>query len=361
MKERLLLIGNAGGTNVASSFERAARELGWEVRLCEAQKAYRGPRWMRRFAWHFYDRRPIGVASFAEQVLLVTRQDYPSVMISTGLTPLLAAAIMGLKELGVRCLHYSTDDPWNRAQKASWFIRSLPHYDHIFTTRRANLSDFETIGCARVSYLPFAYDPHLSFRNSITDQGSQAPDWDLLFIGGADPDRIAFIRRLPSAGVRLALYGDYWGRVRDLNQFARGWADVVLMRQLTAVAPINLCLCRRANRDGHVMRTFEIAATGGFMLAEDTDEHRGLFGREGECVLYFSSPEQALEKIKWGLAHPEERQRMAAAAKQIITVGRNTYRDRLLTMIQSQQNRPAHRVRSQIRADGTEWLPLLTT
>ena len=53
-------------------------------------------------------------------------------------------------------------------------------------------------------------------------------------------------------------------------------------------AKVNLCLVRRAKRDGHVMRSFEIAAVGGCMLAQDTDEHREIFGPEGEAVRLFS-------------------------------------------------------------------------
>ena len=105
------------------------------------------------------------------------------------------------------------------------------------------------------------------------------------------------------------------------------------MRRLTTRAAVNLCLVRRANRDGHVMRTFEIAASGGFMLAEDTEEHRDLLGPAGECVLYFSSPEQAAEQAHWAIGNPEERQQMAAATFACITRGRHTYGDRLQSIL----------------------------
>jgi hypothetical protein len=35
------------------------------------------------------------------------------------------------------------------------------------------------------------------------------------------------------------------------------------------------------------MRSFEIAAVGGCMLARDIDEHREIFGSEGEAAVYF--------------------------------------------------------------------------
>jgi spore maturation protein CgeB len=69
------------------------------------------------------------------------------------------------------------------------------------------------------------------------------------------------------------------------------------------------------------------------MIAEDTGEHRELFGEEGECVLYFGGAREAIKKANWALGHASERRRMAAAAHQRIAQGGNTYRDRLLKML----------------------------
>ncbi len=65
------------------------------------------------------------------------------------------------------------------------------------------------------------------------------------------------------------------------------------------------------------------------MLAEDTEDHREMFGSEGECVLYFRTAEEAAEKARWALDHPEERRRMAHAGRQRLLAGPNRYTDRL--------------------------------
>lgn len=81
------------------------------------------------------------------------------------------------------------------------------------------------------------------------------------------------------------------------------------------------------------MRTFEIAAMGGCMLAEDTEEHREILGADGECAMFFRNEREMVEKAKWLLGHPEERSRLARAAYLRITRGQNTYADRLRTML----------------------------
>jgi spore maturation protein CgeB len=80
------------------------------------------------------------------------------------------------------------------------------------------------------------------------------------------------------------------------------------------------------------MRSLEIAAIGGCMLAEDTTEHRELFGAEGEAVLYFGAPAEAATKARSLIDNPAERQRLAAALHARIVGGGHTYRDRLGAM-----------------------------
>jgi len=104
---------------------------------------------------------------------------------------------------------------------------------------------------------------------------------------------------------------------------------------MTRAAKVNLCLVRRANRDGHVMRSFEIAAAGGCMLAEDTGEHREIFGPDGEAVLYFRSAREAAERALWLLSMPDERARLAAAIRARAGRPNNSYRARLTSMLQA--------------------------
>jgi spore maturation protein CgeB len=243
-----------------------------------------------------------------------------------------------LKERGYICLHYSTDDPWNPARRAGWFIETLPLYDKIFTTRLSTIPDLVALACKRVTYLPFGYDPELFFPEEVTEADAQLNPVDMLFVGGADRDRAPIIEEIAAAGFKLALYGGYWERYPRLKGHHLGQATPPTLRRATSVAAINICLVRRANRDGHVMRSFEIPAIGGFMLAEDTREHREILGPEGRCVLYFASVAEAIAKARWALKNPIERRRMAQAAHQRIVTGNNTYKHRLEQMLATARN-----------------------
>jgi hypothetical protein len=269
---------------------------------------------------------------FSKSVVAGCKQLEPEILIATGSAPLTGAALHTLRAMGIVCVNYSTDDPWNPALRASWHLRVLPQYDAILTTRRANIGSFVDIGCREVHYLPFGYDEWLFCRRVRALDG---PAPDVLFVGGADRERVSFMTDFLNTGPRVALVGGYWERFPAMRSYALGLQPPEVLGALTAEAKVNLCLVRRANRDGHVMRSFEIAALGGCMLAEDTAEHWEIFGPDGEAVVYFSTPGEAAERAHSLLADPAERARLSAVVRARILRGAHTYRDRLVSILEA--------------------------
>src|SRR5262245_34690242 len=100
------------------------------------------------------------------------------------------------------------------------------------------------------------------------------------------------------AGLTVALFGGYWHRHVKTRPCWRGMADQRTIRSASANARVCLCLVRRGNRDGHVMRSFETAAIGGCVLAEDTADHRELFGPEDHAVRYFNTVHGMVQQAK---------------------------------------------------------------
>jgi spore maturation protein CgeB len=329
----LVIVGNVGGSHIGGSLTRGAGVHGMNAIQINCVDAYGARTWIRRLFWHACDRRPPKMNSFQQRTDDATRLLSKGVLITTGLAPITVRTLSGLKQRGFVCLHYSTDDPWNPTVHARWFIKTLPLYDKIFTPRLSTVPDFESLGCTSVVHLPFGYDPELFFPEAQSGSDGSSDGIDVLFVGGADRDRALIIEQLVNSGLRLSLYGGYWERYGALKSCHRGMASPEEIRRATSRAAINLCLVRRANRDGHVMRSFEIPAIGGFMLAEDTQDHRQIFGVEGQHVLYFSSSAEAIEKARWALSNPADCQRMARSAHERIVSGKNTYGDRLEQML----------------------------
>ena len=151
----LAIVGNAGGTNVGESLRRAAISVGYPVLFFDAREAWGESRVLRAFTWRFADRKPPLLERVAAKVVSGCAKTRPQLLIATGAAPLTQEALRKLRALGVICINYSTDDPWNPAQIASWHLRALPAYDIVFTPRRANIADLNRLGCASVHFLPF--------------------------------------------------------------------------------------------------------------------------------------------------------------------------------------------------------------
>ena len=156
---------------------------------------------------------------------------------------------------------------------------------------------------------------------------------DVLFVGGCDSDRLYLISAIIDAGLDVALFGGYWNRHSKTRSHWRGIADQDTIRSASASTRVCLCLVRRANRDGHVMRSFEAAAIGGCILAEDTADHRELFGTENQTVRYFQTVEQLIQQAKSLVGDAEARRRLSVQLREKLAGGKHTYVDRLSAML----------------------------
>jgi spore maturation protein CgeB len=323
---RLLIAGNLGGAQVGESFLHAAQEMGLEAQIVESQHAFAGSRLWGAFSWRFLGHRPPALQKYNRLLREAIRKFRPNVLIATGIAPATADTLAGAKAAGITLINYLTDDPWSRNHRSNWFFRALPQYAIVFSTRRANIDDLRVAGCGHVEYLPFAYDPRLT-RPVQVPAGDQP---DILFVGGADRDRVPILTHLIAAGFRVAIYGGRWERYRETRAATFGEADPATVCRATAGAKVALCLVRRANRDGHVMRTFEIAAIGACVLAEDTQEHREILG---ETAVFFGDENELVARAAELLKDAPRRARLATALRQRIIAGHNTYGDRLREML----------------------------
>ncbi|MBV8713457.1 MAG: glycosyltransferase [Chloroflexi bacterium] len=334
MSRDLLIVGFDGGTHIGGSLSRAADRLAIGYSFADASRAFEGSRAVRALTWRM-GHRPPKLRSFSREVVSMCELWRPRWLVATGSAPIDARSLARIGELGTRRLVFVTDDPWNRSVRADWFFQALPQYDQVYTPRWANVEDLQRLGCPSVGYLPFGFDPDLSFR----EEPHTAPEWrefatDVAFVGGADADRVPYISALLRAGIRVNLYGGYWNRFRATRQSHKGHADVATVRKATSGASVALCLVRRANRDGHVMRSLEIPAMGGCMLVEDTDEHRALFGDSGELVATFRGIDEMIDRVRWLLSNTTERRRLATAAHDRVHAAHHTYADRLEQMLE---------------------------
>jgi len=332
---RLLIAGVPDEVHVGRHLLSAARSLRIDAEISNMRDAQKAPWLVKKVNWFLRGHRPGAMECYCKELIEQCRAFRPDLLLCTGICPVDRKTLLAIGELGIVSANFLTDDPFNPRHHAPWFMSTLPHYDRIYTPRRANMEDLRNAGCKSVEYLPFAYAPDVHYPDSCESTQSDLPASDVVFAGGGDRDRMPYAKALINAGLKVALYGGQWNRFISARPYWRGYGSASTIRKALKSAKIALCLVRRANRDGNCMRTFEVPATGCCMLTEDTADHRELFGAEGQAVLYFNSVPEMVEKAKWLVNNRPERIRLAAEAYNRITSGGHSYADRLTTILRS--------------------------
>jgi hypothetical protein len=332
---RILIVGNPEKHHVGSHFCAAAESTGWECKIADVRRAKSRNIWVNRFFDRLVRRRPAYLGAFNREVKLMVERMRPDLLLSTGVAPLTADTLRQIRSQGVRTINFLTDDPWNPRNGAGFFWDAMREYDLIASPRLANLEDLRDHGCRRVEYLPFGYNPELHFiEETATPEEERRYGCEVAILGGADEDRVPLARALAAAGLDLALYGGYWERYADLRKYWRGFVHDRELRLAVRLATCQVCMGRKANRDGHAMRSIEFPAMGACLVTEDTQEHRELFGSDGEATLYWDTPQTMIERVRQIVADKDGRNRMARNLHRRMTEHqRHSYHARLVKLV----------------------------
>lgn len=161
-----------------------------------------------------------------------------------------------------------------------WQLRQ-PGVSHYFLAHRNGQAT--PVGPDDTTWLPCAYDPHFFTPSPIPWEKRQV---DLTLIGVMYEQRIAAleaIKRVPGIMVGAGT-GAVYEQYRDVYQNTR----------------ISLCVSIRSDV---AIRIFETAAMGCLVL---TDPLPDLEPLQARGLVTYESPEDAAEKVRYYLAHPDE-------------------------------------------------------
>jgi spore maturation protein CgeB len=335
---RILLVGSGEFFHVGAFLARALCSLGYQYAFVDESFFLKATETslFHKVAFRLLRRRPLSYWSFNRSLIDTACDFRPDVMLVTKGSYISPRTLATIKQrTSTVLINYATDDPFNASVSTPDLVAAIPHYDVYACTKRAIMADVRSSGCSHAVYVPFAYEPELHFPEMPRCQTElETFACDLAFAGGMDGDRIDMLGPLRTSipELRLNLYGGYWNRHRQFRRFYRGFVIGRSYRLALGAAKMVLCLVRRANRDGHSMRSFEVPACGGFMLAERTEEHLELFEEDKEAA-YFDCPEELVDKVRYYSTHDSERGRIAGAAHKRAISSKWSYRDRLLEML----------------------------
>lgn len=330
---RILVVDGNARVSFGASFCRAFAALGQDAHFLDNSAWIGGwnyslvARALRRLA------SPLTGPAYSAYVLAQVRRLRPDVLFVPKGFGLRSRTIAAARRFARACIVFQNDDMKNGRSTTPEMSRAIPYWDVVLTPRDFAVDELVAAGARRVEVLHFAYDPLLSYPVLESDLDKTLAN-SVVFVGTCMPERIAPLEAL-ALHAPVSVFGGGWERLPSGSPLRSALRPPIFedeLRKVIASAAINVAFVAKANRDQHTMRTFEIPACGGFMLAERTPVHTALF-REGEEAVFFASTEELVARAVDCLADAGRRRAIAKAGCLRVT-GRERYEDRAARVLE---------------------------
>lgn len=212
---------------------------------------------------------------------------------------------------------YQEDEQLTRAEFTDLTVLNDP----------VNLPLYDKLGIPAL-YMPHAYRPAVHYPRTGPPPAELI---DLTFIGTAFQSRIEFFEAMDLTGIDAMIAGNDWGKLPVSSPLVpfigTGLTDADCVHNNEAAelyrnTKMGLNFYRREAEDAHARdiavamgpREVEMAAIGLPFLRDPREE--------GDRVLHmlptFTSPADASDRLRWYLAHPDERERIASLAREAV-------------------------------------------
>jgi hypothetical protein len=261
------------------------------------------------------------VVRLNRDILAAAERERPEVFWADKLLGLWPKTLDRLRGMGVKTVSYMIDNAFGPRRDPGWrlYRKDIPKFDLHVVQRDKNIADYMEGGARDVIKIQTAYEPTIHFQVE-GEWGDKDRDRGVSFIGTSYDDRPVFLTRLwREFGFPVVISGDKMWNARLDPEAARAlYTGTELYgkdyREAIWRSKINLSFITHSNQDEFVHKSFEIAACGGFLLAERSAGHEARFV-EGEEAVFFSGFAECAEKIARYLPDEAARERIAKAGR----------------------------------------------
>ena len=264
----------------------------------------------------------VWVRRLNRDVLAAAERERPEVFWADKLLGLRPETLVRLREMGIATVSYMIDNAFGPRRDPGWrlYMKDIPYFDLHVVQRDSNIADYKARGARDVIKIQTAYEPTIHFPPPAGWSDAQRTR-DVSFIGTAYDDRPEFLTRLwRECGMSVAISGSaVWRGRLDAEAAAAIYTGSELYgaayREAVWRSKINLSFLTHSNHDEFAHKSFEIAACGGFLLAERSEGHAERFEEDKEAV-FFAGFEECAAKIRRYLPDEAARARIAAAGRE---------------------------------------------
>jgi hypothetical protein len=254
-------------------------------------------------------------------LIRLAEQERPDVLWADKVLLLQPSTLKRMRSLGITSVSYMIDNAFGPRRDPGWrlYVKNIPWFDLHVTQRDISLAHLRERGARDVIKVQTAFEPTIHFPPAQPVSDAERSR-EVSFIGTPYDDRAQTLTALAAAGLPVTVSGNarQWSRALTAESYQRIFRLGELFEQQYREAiwhtKINLSFITRANQDEYTHKSFEIAACGGFLLAERSPGHEQKF-REGEEAVFFDSADDLIAKCRRYLPDEAARTRIAAAGQ----------------------------------------------
>jgi spore maturation protein CgeB len=278
----------------------------------------------------------VSLAWLNRRLIRLAKRCQPDLVVVTGGHQMTSTGLRGLIGKGFRVVLWTTDPP----QESDRIRKTVGNYNHVFCLGTEYIEIFNKMGFAGAQWLPVACDPEIHRPVELSPEEQSRYASDIVFMGSNYPCRADLLESL--AGKDISIWGPGWERLpkdSPLKSHVRGthtrpetWLKIYRASKIVLSIhyrdPKSMFPVYQASP-----RVFEALACKSFVLSDRQRDVLSLF-KDGEHLVTFADADELKEKVAYYLAHPEQRERIAAAGQREV-LRAHTYTRRIETLLET--------------------------
>lgn len=248
-----------------------------------------------------------------------------------------------VKSSGVPHIYWATEDPTHTETFSLPFLRKV-QTDFVFTICSSRIQYYDKLGI-KAAHLDFGHHSKINYPNEYYGKGRNS----ISVVANAYPKKLKIypnhyrheslkilISPLIKNNQKINFYGRYWEEMKPFIQedipskWIQGYLHYTEVNKVYCSSDIIIGL--QNHRTQLTQRTYEILASGGFLLTNDTPEIRRHF-TPGKDLIVSSSPEETIELVNYYLKNPDIRKTIKEQA--ILAVENHSYKHRAEYIIET--------------------------
>lgn len=261
------------------------------------------------------------VSRLNRDIVAAATQDHPDVLWADKVLWMTPDTLQTMRSMGIATVSYMIDNFFGPRRDPGWrlYEKTIPWYDLHCTQRDCNVEEYGRAGARDVIKVQTAFEPTIHFPHEPRYTDAQR-DRGVSFIGTPYDNRAETLTRLSHDGLPVVISGGahHWKPLLGLKGFQALFREGELSgetyRKAIWRSRINVSFLTHSNQDEFAHKSFEIAACGGFLLAERSPGHVQRFREDVEAV-FFSGYDELATKSRQYLQDEQARKRIALAGQ----------------------------------------------